>query len=59
YGDRRNRLPKIIAPLNAAVRMPVNMTFIIRKCYETDHHCPAAKMQTGKEALCHHYRLRP
>ncbi len=57
-GDRRNRLPKIIAPLNAAVRMPVNMTFIIRKCYETDHHCPAAEMQTGKEALCHHYRLR-
>jgi 3-methyl-2-oxobutanoate hydroxymethyltransferase len=29
--------------------MPVNMTFIIRKCYETDHHLPAAEMQTGKK----------
>ena len=48
YGDRRYRLPKTIAPLNAAVRMPVNMTFIIRKRYETDHYRPAAEMQTGE-----------
>ncbi|WP_224376921.1 hypothetical protein, partial [Klebsiella michiganensis] len=57
YGDRGNRLPKTIAPLNAAARMPVKMTFIIRKRYETDHYRPAAEMQTGEETLRHYHRL--
>ena len=44
YCFRVNRLLKSIAPINAAVKMPVNMTSTIRKRYETDDYRLAAKM---------------
>ncbi len=44
YCFRVNRLLKSIAPINAAVKMPVNMTSTIRKRYETDHYRLTAKM---------------
>lgn len=53
----RKQLLKTIAPLNVTVRMPVNMTFTIRKCYETDHHLTVAEVQTREKTLRHHYCL--